>query len=96
MAGAPFAFGFNGDVLVGDIGLLGNSPHQIGGRDFSWDMVKSVPTAYFSNRNFADTDDHGGAGFSMWSDESGAVDSGRIDMVAYGRGSEVFANSIRF
>ena len=93
---APFAFGFNGDMLVGDIGLIGNSPHQIGSRDFARDMAKAAPTAYFSNRNFPGTDEHSGAGFTMWSVEGGEVDSGQVELIAYGRGDAPQANSIRF
>jgi hypothetical protein len=66
------------------------------GRDPSLRETKSVPTAYFSNRNFPGTDDHSGAGFALWSVEEGAVDSGHVELIAYGHGDGPLANSIRF
>jgi len=87
-------FAVFGDMLVGDIISIEKNPmtlfmrHQTG-------LRATAVTQFFSARtNVGDTD--GGAAIVMAPDEPGPVDSGYINLVAYGQGTGSFANGIRF
>jgi hypothetical protein len=93
-----YSFGVLGDILVGDISFIERNPHQIGIRHSP--LIRSTPTNIHSNRHMS-SDNYGGASINLFSDETDSlkrknVNSGYINLVAYGRGMGEKANSIRF
>jgi len=91
--GVPYSFGTMGDILVGDLWVIERNPIQVARRHIP--LRRAVTTNFYSNRNI-NSDDAGGAGITLVSDEEGPVNSGYINLVAYGRGTGPLANSIRF
>src|SRR6267143_2033474 len=94
----PYAFGVFGDVAIGDVIFIEDNPHQVGIRHFP--LEHATPTNLYSNRH-SSADLYGGASINLYSDEPdskerGKVDSGFLNLIAYGRGSGPRANSIRF
>jgi hypothetical protein len=81
-------------VLLGDLYYPGRGPRRIGFRHIP--LTKATPTYIHSNLNFAGTDQDGGAGIALWSDETGDSDGGQLQLIAYGQGTGAFANSLRF
>ncbi|MBI2844080.1 MAG: hypothetical protein HYX78_11830 [Armatimonadetes bacterium] len=83
-----------GDLLIGDIICIERNPMTLFMRQETG-LSASAVTQFFSARAI-NNDTDGGAGIVMAPDETGAVNSGYLSLIAYGQGTGPLANSIRF